>query len=507
MRLSRFATVASLAAATAFAVGCGGAPAVAPATTVSQAAPETTQVFLLASGVGGDEPTAFSVDFSQIQLTTKAGAAATVLSAPGCANGNLPSGGCPGAEFMHVNGINSLPFYSARVPSGVYSGATVVPGACYIDTVGESGSGLEINFGEGNCGQTAGGGQPSADAAVISVPQPITLSSYPMALILSLDAPASYQISGCADIYGGNCTDNISPHFTLTAVPLLPNPDAPTVRGLNAQIESITGTTLRLQSEDGAAATVDTAPATVYSGVGGLAGLAAGMFIRFSGTVQINGTLLASRIEVDDSTAQIWDDGFTFSPVGPGPDGKTPMFGFAYVNSLGPSGAVDQADTEGFYLNSGTTFAIAGPASDLAGLPFTPTFNAQTLTGGQHVSVYYSAGPTVSGRPLATTVVLVPEIIPGVVTAVGSSGQDVMYTVQLSPEDLIPQVASLAGDFPHLADPATIYVYASPTTAMAAPDAVNADTPWRFRGLLFNDNGTLRMVCDAILPAAAPAGN
>ncbi|MGH9527716.1 MAG: DUF5666 domain-containing protein, partial [Terriglobales bacterium] len=323
MRLSRFATVASLAAATAFAVGCGGAPATTPATTVSQAAPETTQVFLLASSAGGDEPTAFGVDFSQIELTTKAGAAATVLSAPGCANGNLRSSGCPGAEFMHVNGTNSLPFYSARVPRGVYSGATVVPGACGIDTVGTSGGGLVLTSGAaygGNCGQAAGGGQPSGSPAVVTLPRPITLGTYPLALILSLDAPASYQISGCADIYGSNCTVNFSPQFTLTAVPLLPGPDAPMVRGLNAQIESVSGTALRLQSEVGAV-TVDTAPATVYSGVGGLAGLAAGMFIRFSGTVQINGTLLASRIEVDDSTAQIWDDGFTFSPVGPGPDG------------------------------------------------------------------------------------------------------------------------------------------------------------------------------------------
>ena len=83
-------------------------------------------------------------------------------------------------------------------------------------------------------------------------------------------------------------------------------------------------------------------------------------------------------------------------------------------------------------------------------------------------------------------------------TATSSSGGFTTYTVTLATYDLFPLLAVQPGQTTLLTAPNTVIVYADSNTQMlnTAPLAVGAVL--RFNGLVFNDNGTLRMDCAQI---------
>jgi hypothetical protein len=71
-----------------------------------------------------------------------------------------------------------------------------------------------------------------------------------------------------------------------------------------------------------------------------------------------------------------------------------------------------------------------------------------------------------------------------------------VYTVTLAPYDLFPilQMYAFNLPFPHPADPTTIVVYAdSSAKFLNSGGMVNVGSLLRFKGLVFFDNGTMRM--------------
>jgi hypothetical protein len=78
-----------------------------------------------------------------------------------------------------------------------------------------------------------------------------------------------------------------------------------------------------------------------------------------------------------------------------------------------------------------------------------------------------------------------PQTINGIVAAVSGVGNFQIYTV--APNDLLATLHS------HSATSVTVYVDSSAQSLNTSPIAVGSLL--RFNGLLFNDNGTLRMDC------------
>lgn len=71
--------------------------------------------------------------------------------------------------------------------------------------------------------------------------------------------------------------------------------------------------------------------------------------------------------------------------------------------------------------------------------------------------------------------------------------------VTLAPYDLIPTLQNVAGPINRLTGPADVvqvYVDSSAQVLTSAP--ISAGSLLRFRGLIFDDNGTLRMDCNLI---------
>jgi hypothetical protein len=98
----------------------------------------------------------------------------------------------------------------------------------------------------------------------------------------------------------------------------------------------------------------------------------------------------------------------------------------------------------------------------------------------------------------ATTVTLVPQTVNGTVAAISASGGFTTYSVTLAAYDLFPDLALQPGPPSLLKNPNTVVVYVDSNTQLLNSDPVAVGSLLRFNGLVFNDNGTLRMDCAQI---------
>jgi hypothetical protein len=142
-------------------------------------------------------------------------------------------------------------------------------------------------------------------------------------------------------------------------------------------------------------------------------------------------------------------------------------------------------------------FKIPGQMANVSTLPFPASFNIGNAVPGQNIFATTHSSVPIQGLQ-ATTVTLLPQTINGTVRAVSSSGSFTTYTISLAAYNLFPDLAVLPGLPTVLTNPGSVVVYVDSNTQMlnTAPLAVGAVL--RFNGLVFNDNGTLRMDCAQI---------
>jgi hypothetical protein len=149
-------------------------------------------------------------------------------------------------------------------------------------------------------------------------------------------------------------------------------------------------------------------------------------------------------------------------------------------------------------------YQISGGFSNLSQLPFAPTFDASSIVPGQNV--YVSSAAFVSSGPYiahAMTITLMPQTIDGAILASTMSGGFTLYTVQLASYDLPVDLALQQGQSINVTQPSVVTVYADSTARVLTSSALQVGQTARFYGLLFDDNGVLRMDCAQILDGVA----
>jgi hypothetical protein len=90
---------------------------------------------------------------------------------------------------------------------------------------------------------------------------------------------------------------------------------------------------------------------------------------------------------------------------------------------------------------------------------------------------------------------LMPQTINGTVAASSTVGNFTDYTVSLASYDLFPMLAVQPGQTTVENNPSQVEVYVDNSTQMLNTKLLAAGSTLRFYGLVFNDNGTLRMDC------------
>jgi hypothetical protein len=470
---------------TSLLVGCGGG---SPAPTASNPPPvANTSVTFLVSSTVNDRVVRASLTLNSLTLIDAAGTAHTVLSAP------------QRVEFVHLNGaVESL--VTVEVPQGRYTSASA--------TLGSSGFGCILLGPTG--GIVSGTFSTVAATPTVTLPEPIVVSDTPMALMLNLMVSPSQAAAVCDGLYADqppSPAEMITPAFNLTGYAEAGQPANSYAKETNligvVSAIAANGSGFNVAPTDGPTWSVATNDSTVFQGVSGFSNLAAGMPVNFDAALQADGSLLASRVEVTDTNTTnltIWRGPSVYLSAA---ELEMELF---ITQSAGPLfGAGEPQGTWSLGFGADTSFQVSAQLSNLSSLPFSPLFNAGNMVAGQgvYISTHAAEFPDAPDRVAATTVTLVPQTINGTVTGVSSAGSFSTYTIALASYATFTALAQQAGQTTILANPGSVVVYVDGNTQTLNTAPLAVGSLLRFNGLVFNDNGTLRMDCAAVSDGVA----
>lgn len=471
-RVSRFLLLAAIALAATIVAGCGSG--------ISMTRPVlrgNTTVVVLLSSTANDQLSQFVVNFNSLTLTTQSGKMVNLFTTP------------QKAEFMHLNGTVE-PLITVSIPQDVYTAASATIQSPQVSCVmlQPTGGLLTDEF------QSSG-----TPTATVSVPSSITVAGTAMGLMLNLQVTQSVTPANCP-LTSSN--PSVTPTFTFTPVTLASPPTNAQngkLNSLTGQISSINATTtsFTVAAADGPTWSVQSSNSTLYQGVAAVSTLVTGMPVDMDLSIRPDGSLLASRVAVPDANP-------TDLSVVSGP--------LLYVASSQPSLVTFPRQEQGFLFANASVggpfdfsfgnavYQISGHFTNLQSLPFAPVLSAASIFPGQNVS-FSAHALTVAGGPTyvpAATITLAAQTINGTVTAIGSEGSFTTYTVSLAAYDLVPALAVQAGQTTATTNPSSVLVYADSNTQQLNTKPLAVGTVFRFNGLLFNDNGTLRLDCAQI---------
>ncbi len=430
-----------------------------------------TGVTVEISSTGAGKFSTFVVPISSLGLVNRSGQQVTLMNS------------AQSAEFSHLNG-SAAPLATTSIPQDVYTSAVLIYGNPSFSTVTVSGGErITATFSVGKVNQPA----------TVNLPAPITVSGNAMILKLDLRESAS---ASCTDCANPATAFTITPTFTMTS--LGPPSGATVFTGLLGRINSIdpVANTVNIAlnnapvfAPSGFNVTVATDASTLFQGVSGLAALTGAMFADFDVAVQADGSFKASRFEVGDPAANN-------VMTGPIIDSSSliPEIVEYGVREEGDELSIDPINFYIFKL-ANAAYRLSGEVPVPANLPFTPVFDANSITHGQFVA--NSTGHIIflgSDIPFTNTLTLLPQMVNGTVTAVSPAGLFTAYTVELAPNDIITQVNGAT----------SIVVYRDVSSDIRTSAPIGVGSVIRTNGLLFNDGGTLRMPARLILDGVAP---
>jgi len=479
-RASGFLLALSIALAAVLTTGCGSSASPVPVLKGN------TAVTVLLSSTANSQLSQFSASFNSISLTSQSGKMINLFTTS------------QNPEFVHLNG-KAEPLLTVTVPQDVYTSATasIGPAEFTCVTLNPSTGGIVVAI-------YAYGHVPDAQVTV-TLPAPITVTGTAMGLSLNmLVSPSASYPSTC--YYDGLPQFSINPTFNLTPVAFTPPAAAPMLDGRIASVNpadnSFTvvlpgGVTVADGPWDGQTLSVKTNNSTVYQGINGFSLLTVGTFVDMDAAIQADGSQLATRIAVQDTDA-------TNLSVSTGP--------LLQTSSAEPLLAQFQRQTEGYLRTSkqasifeyynfiSTTFQISERLTNLHDLPFPAIFDGTNIFAGQNVYTTTHATQIIPTWPYiaATTITLMPQTINGTINAISSDGGFTTYDATLAAYDLIPTLAVQPGQTTILTNPSNVVVYVDSNAQRLNTQPLAVGSIVRFDGMLFNDNGTLRMDCGQV---------
>jgi hypothetical protein len=465
-RVSKSLLAISATLMAAFATSCGMNMSSIPPT------PQNTSVTVMASSTANDQISQMNVTFNNLTLTSQSGRTVSVFTTP------------QQAEFIHVNG-SAEPLLTVSVPQDTYTAASAMVQSAQVTCVMlQQNGGLLTDEFQSNV----------APVATLSLPAPIRVTGTAMGLLLNLQVAQSVMPGTCP-LTSANPTVNTA--FTVTPVTLassstnLQNGKMSSLVGQISAVNAVTNN-FTVGAADGATWAVVSDTNTIYQGVAAFSTLAAGMPVDMDLAIQPNGSLLATRVSVSDANpANLTDvNGPVMQVAASVPALFT--FGREVQGFLFPGDRILGAVA--FSVNNSVA-QISPRLTNLQTLPFAPVFTTANMVPGQSVS-FSAHALTEQGGPTyipATTITLMPQTINGIVTASGSEGSFTTFTISLAPYDLIPNLAVQPGQTSLLTNPSTVVVYVDSSTQLLNAKQLAVGSVVRFNGLLFNDNGTLRM--------------
>jgi hypothetical protein len=476
------------AALSAWGSGSGGSGRTGPITG------QNSTVVLQLTSTANDQLILYSTTITSIALEDKTGKSVSIYS-----NTNPYY---TAVEWMHLNGA-AEPLVTATVPQANYTSATVTVQGCEFTQVTwgnpENSSSLTTaTYAEGTCSEGTG-------TATVNLPAPVVVSGKVTLLDLNLEAGASWAIPTPATADNPNATYTIDPTFTLTKIPVSAQPanlNNGLLSGVNAQVTAVSASpasaTIVLYNTQ--SFTVTPSPTATYQGISDFSALVTNEIVNLDIAVQPDGSLAATRVEVDDPAAPYANIGWYitgYSPLG--------TYGLQTTQEEGCPNDVQFPYCQGLLLWDGndTTFNISGQITNVANLPFTPAFKNASATPAQNLSGSISGTGGNQNLPFAQVLTLEPQTLNGTVQSMTTENGFSVYTIALAPYDLFPVTQQNYSLYlPIITNPTTVTVYADQNTQYLNSGMVETGQTVRFRGVVFNDGGALQMDCNEVLDGA-----
>jgi hypothetical protein len=445
--------------------GSGGAP---PSGGGSGPTPGgSTQVTLLLSGSANGFPLDFRIALGSLTLVNQSGKTVTVFT-------NQQT-----TDAVAHNG-HPVPLLTATVPQDTYTSAQFTDNQIDLTYLMNSPGSIDVVDNEtlGDCCQST---------PTVVLASPITISGSSMALQVNLNLSKSILPNNNPVI-----PYRTAAYVELTAFPLT-SAGAVNIEDEYGQVVSTNAAGFSLLTADGANLDVAANSATSFTGLSGMSALAAGMFLETDGSLQDDGSLQASRVQVTDPATKNMSVGTVVSGYSGGSS-------FVFVNRQGVGSDPNlQQHPQGFpyAYNASTHFGISSRYTNLASLPFTPHFDVTSLGRGQHVWLSIPSVTTTNPYSVATDITLVPQTLNAQILSSSTQGAFTVYNVLLPAEDYVAQAFASGSS-------ANAVIYLDNATRVLNGVSLATGTMARFTGLLFNDGGTLRLDCDEVDLGVAP---
>jgi hypothetical protein len=472
-----YCAAASLVAVLA---ACGGhnGSAPPPATPIG---PTQVPMSVVATATANDRLYEFKVRLTSLKLTNNSGKTVEVIPE------------AQSVEFMHLNGSGE-PLAAASIPTDTYVAASAM-----IDTASFSCAAL-------NTYGAVGTGTFATDSPTVTVnlPAPLVIGQAPAALLLDLQVAKSMSYTSCSA--GSLQPWSLEPTFTLTTLTLGQSASSSSLMtNLDGVVSAVDGSAIRVTAADGPVWSIVVDSKTRYQGIVDLAALTPGAAVDMDATLQADGSLHAVRLAVADTGVgdlTMWRGPLSFI------DAQTPVFEALPIETQGTLFQPQPSMPLGAWqLSFGSSaFRVSPQLSNLRALPFSAVFEGGNLVPGQtaYLTTHAAAFPDSPNIVSASTVTLLPQTLNGKVVAVSEEGGFTAYSVALAPYDLFTALAQQQGQATLLTAPGTLVVYTDSSTRKFNTTPLALGSVQRFRGLVFNDGGTLRMDCGWIFDGVAP---
>ncbi|HSE48747.1 MAG TPA: DUF5666 domain-containing protein [Terriglobales bacterium] len=454
MRGIRVSQVIGLVLATIVAVGCGGGGNTAA---VNNPPPATQSA--MAQIKFGDAPAdsivAFELTVNSVVLHSSAGDV-SVLASP------------TRIELIH-NAGNFEPLALRNIPAGAYTGATITVADPEVKVIGSTGQPVEL------------AATLASNTANVTFSPAITVASSPLVINFDLNVAASVAISGN--------TATVTPTFTASSNPVAQNENEQEVEDgeveVTGAVASAGGNSFSINVDQASQSlTFTTDSSTQFeSPLTGVGSLTVEMIVEVHAVTQSDGSLLARKVEAEVEGADGLEvEGLVVSTTG------SPVTQFVMVvqDETTPSSSAPAIGANvTVNLDGNTRFRLRSDKVDLSNLPFTPTFDASTLSVAQRVEVDTdtSAASTIT----ADKVKLQEQALTGVVSGYTPNGSQASFTLTVASDSAFARLTGLT----------TLTVFQQPSTRLKNLSAVSNGATVRVRGLLFSNSG-FKLVAERI---------
>ena len=394
--MKKFLPLSLLAGLLALTIGCGGG-----ATSGGGTQPGSGSVFVTGEDAPVSSVVAFNITINRIALNNSSGSV-TVLSTP------------TAVDFARLVGLRSLLGFNT-IPAGTYNSATFTfeasspaPSIHYLD----------LTTTPPSLGTKAG--TLSGPTVTVSFPAgaPLVVGSNGLAgLHMDFDLRQSLAVDG-----SGQITGVINPTVDVMAVSA--SDDLGQITDFLGSVMSVNaaGNTFTMQGPYGFQRTIEVNSQTVFNGTFTLANLPANAMVTLIGDMQLDGSILASSVEVITTDRAFISGRILAVNPATGPVQTVTMFVGEELPNLSPTVPVDTVYTVDLSGLSDSQYDICFFDNWLTG----QLFNSSSLVVGQRILV----GGTFGSATFTPSMVslrrqgVVGSLVSGSVNVTGGAGSN-----------------------------------------------------------------------------------